>query len=249
LLFENKSAKKEIPPSGVRGLCIVSGGSRGIGRAIVEKFASEGLDVAVSARNQENLLQLQHFIESNYPAKCHIFSADLSIKSEVEGFVEFIKNLHQPIEVLINNVGQFVGDSIVDSSDGILEKQIETNLYSAFYLTKGLSDEMIEAKQGHIFNICSVASLEAYPNGSVYSISKFAMLGFSKSLIEEMKPHEVKVTSIIPGAVRTDSWGDVDNQDFIETKDVAGAIWEAYYFSKKSPIEEVIIRPTVTSFK
>jgi short-subunit dehydrogenase len=223
-------------------LVIVSGGSRGIGRAIVEKFTSEGFDVAVSARNEAKLLELQQFIESKYSVKCHIHPADLSIKKEVEGFVEFIKKLNQAVEVLVNNVGQFATGDVHNAPEGLLESQIDTNLYSAFYLTRGLIEGMIDKKNGHIFNICSIASLKTYPKGSLYSISKFAMLGFSKALIEEMRPYGISVTSIIPGAVRTDSWNDeeVDNQAFIEPKEIAEVIWENY---KSKDKEEILIIP------
>ena len=81
---------------------------------------------------------------------------------------------------------------------------IAINLYSAYQVTRTLLPSMISKKSGYIFNICSIASLQAYSNGGSYSISKFAMLGFSKNLREEMKPHNIKVCAIMPGAVLTD---------------------------------------------
>ncbi len=236
--MQKKSNGGVTPPSGVGGLelglCVVSGGTRGIGRAIVEKFASEGFNIAVSARNQAHLLDLQIFIQSNYDVKCHIFQADLSIKSQVEGFVKFIINLQLPIKVLINNVGQYAFGSIHEAPEGILEKQIETNLYSAFYLTKGLIEDMKISQKGHIFNICSIASQEAYPNGGIYSVSKFALLGFSKNLSLEMEPYNINVTAILPGAVLTDSWDGADTQNinFIQPIEIADVIWDNY---KSSP--------------
>ena len=83
---------------------------------------------------------------------------------------------------------------------------INTNLYSAYHLSRGLIPKMIENKSGDIFNICSVAGLKAYPNGGSYSISKFAMHGMSLGLREELKLHGIRVTAVHPGATLTASW-------------------------------------------
>lgn len=226
-------------------LIVVSGGTRGIGRAIIEKFANESFDVAVSARNENDLSNLKRSIEAQYSVQCHIYRADMSVKSEVEAFAKFVRNLNQPVEVLVNNAGLFIAGNVHDAPDGAIESQIETNLYSAFYLTKGLAEGMKEQRNGYIFNICSIASLIAYPNGGLYAISKFAMLGFSKSLREEMKPYGIRVSSIMPGAVLTDSWAGVDlpKERFIQPQDVADTIWTAFSLTKSAVLEEIIIRP------
>ena len=97
----------------------------------------------------------------------------------------------------------------------------------------------------HIFNICSIASIHAYPNGGGYSISKFALLGFSKNLREELKPHHIKVTSVSPGAVMTDSWGSFDNSDrrIMESEDVAKIIVAASKLSPQAVVEDIVMRP------
>jgi hypothetical protein len=106
---------------------------------------------------------------------------------------------------------------------------------------------MISQKCGHIFNMCSIASLHAYANGGSYSISKFAMLGFSKSLREELKPHGVKVTSLMPGATLTDSWAGVDLPEsrFMKAEDIAQLIFDVYNLSASTVIEEVVLRPVL----
>jgi short-subunit dehydrogenase len=121
---------------------------------------------------------------------------------------EAVSNGSGKVDILINNAGIFTPGSIYNEEDGLLQSMIETNVYSAYHLTRCLVPKMIEAKQGHIFNMCSIASLNAYANGGSYSISKFALLGFSKNLREELKPHHIKVTAVSPGAVMSDSWGD-----------------------------------------
>lgn len=226
-------------------LIVVTGGTRGIGRAIVEIFARNGFDVVASARKEKDLQQLQQFITTEYKVNCFIYPADLGVKTQVLGLGSFIQSLNRNVDVIVNNAGNFIPGNIHEEADGVLESLIETNLYSAYNLTRGLIKEMMAKKSGHIFNMCSVASLMAYPNGGSYSISKFALLGFSKCLREEMKPYNIKVTSIMPGAVLTDSWAGVDipAERFMSADDVAKTIWTAYNLSDSAVIEEIVMRP------
>jgi len=226
-------------------LAVVSGGTRGIGRAIAEQFAKNNFDILISARKQADLLDLQAFIEKTYHVKCFIKQADLSVKTAVFALADFILSLNRSVDVLVNNAGTFVPGNVHEEADGLLEQLIETNLYSAYYLTKGLSKTMIQQGSGHIFNMCSVASLKAYPNGGSYSISKFALLGFSKVLREEMKNFGIKVTSIMPGAVYTDSWAGagIPEERFMKVEDIAQTIWSAYCLSKNAVIEDIVLRP------
>jgi short-subunit dehydrogenase len=103
----------------------------------------------------------------------------------------------------------------------------------------------MQRKAGHIFNICSIAALQAYKNGGAYSISKFAMLGFSKNLREEMKPHNIKVTAIMPGATYTDSWegSGISAQRIMEAADIAELVYNASRLSPQACVEEIIVRP------
>jgi len=97
----------------------------------------------------------------------------------------------------------------------------------------------------HIFNICSIASVQAYSNGGSYSISKFALLGFSKNLREELKPHNIKVTAVLPGAAYTDSWigSGIDENRIMEANDVAAMVFAASQLSTKACVEEILLRP------
>jgi short-subunit dehydrogenase len=104
---------------------------------------------------------------------------------------------------------------------------------------------MMEKKKGHIFNMCSIASLKAYKNGGSYSISKFALLGFTKNLREEMQLYGIKVTAVMPGAVYTDSWSGsgVSPQRIMASEDVAALINSASQLSVQAVVEEIILRP------
>ena len=225
---------------------VITGGSQGIGRALVHRFTRQGFDVTTCSRNQLGLDSLQAEVaEINPKSKYFSLAVDLSRKSEVELFITFIKQKQIEVEVLINNAGVFLPGEIHSEEDGNLEKMMNTNLYSAYHLTRGLIQAMMDRKRGYVFNICSIASLDAYPQGSSYTISKFAMLGFNKSLRREMQDRGVRVTAVLPGAVKTSSWDGVDipEERFIRPDDIAETVWSAYCMSDSTVIEEIIIRP------
>lgn len=226
----------------MRKLAVVTGGSKGIGKAIVEKFLQEDYEVATCARNLALLEELKADLA---PVPLHIFSADVSRKEEVEAFGDFVLGLNLPVTVLINNAGVFIPGKLLEEDDRNLRLQLDTNLMSAYYLTRKLIHRIKAAHPAHIFNICSIASLSAYPHSGSYSISKFALLGFSKSLREELKETRVKVTSVMPGATLTDSWAGTSLPDtrFIKAEDVAEAVWAAFKLSPSAVMEEIVIRP------
>ncbi len=226
-------------------LAVITGATMGIGRALCERFAKAGFDLVVNARGNDDLVNLKKSFEKEFSVKVFTKPTDVSDKQQVLDFAQFVNDLGRPIEVLINNAGYFVPGKIVNEEDGALESMINTNLYSAYHLTRGLVGNMIKKKRGLIINMCSIASFMAYPNGGSYSISKFAMLGFSKVLREELKPYGIRVTSVMPGATLTSSWeGTVlPEERFIRPEDVAETVYSAYAISERSVIEEIIIRP------
>jgi hypothetical protein len=235
-----------IYPPGMRKLIVVTGGTKGIGRAIAERFAEAGFNVAVCARKTEELEKLKEALAKKYPSgKFYTMAADMADKKQVDAFAVFIKQIDQPVDVLVNNAGYFIPGSIASEQDGALEDMMNANLYSAYYMTRGLIDQMISRKSGHIFNMCSIASIQAYANGGSYAITKFALLGFSKCLREELKPAGIRVTAILPGATRTASWDGVDLPDerFMSAEDVAETVYAAYALSQRSVVEEILIRP------
>ncbi|MBC8155175.1 MAG: SDR family oxidoreductase [Bacteroidetes bacterium] len=218
-----------------RPLIVVTGGTKGIGRAVVDRFVREGFDAVVCARSTNDVIG-----PNRIP-----FSADLSVRAEVSQLVDFVKALDRPVTVLVNNTGVFLPGQMHNEAEGVLEKTIETNVYSAYHLTRGLVGDMITRRHGHIFMMGSTASITAYTNGGSYCISKFALLGMSRVLREELKPHGVKVTTLLPGATLTASWEgtDLPEDRFMKPEDVADTIWGAFSLSKSAVIEEVLMRP------
>ncbi|MFM9841111.1 MAG: SDR family oxidoreductase [Cyclobacteriaceae bacterium] len=226
-------------------LIVVTGGTKGIGRAILERFAQAGFDVVTCARKTDELDKLKETFETKFKVKAYVQRADLSDKNQMKTFSDFVNGLNRPLDVLVNNAGYFLPGSVLDEAEGSLESMINSNVYSAYYTTRGLAPAMKKNKSGHIFNMCSIASIKAYPNGGSYAISKFALLGFSKVLREELKEFGVRVTSILPGATRTASWDGVELPDdrFMKAEDVAETIFSAYSLSSRSVVEEILIRP------
>lgn len=219
---------------------VITGASRGIGKAIAEKFMAEGHTVLICSSNAAKL----EVLKAQFPSLI-TYVCDVSEKKQVLSFADFVIKTFDTIDVLINNAGVFLPGKVHDEEDGVLEKTIQTNLYSAYYLTQKLVPKMIVQKNGYIFNMCSVASFKAYPNGGSYSISKFALLGFSKCLREELKEFNIKVTSILPGATLTDSWSETNLPEsrFSKSEDIAELIYSITQLSAFSVVEDVVIRP------
>ncbi len=227
-------------------LLVITGGTKGIGRALVEKFASVGFDIITCSRSAKDLKQLNKEIVSSYKTvKLLTYKADLSKKEETLAFASFIKEQKKSIEVLINNTGTYLPGQIHKEKEGALEQMINTNLYSAYHLSRALIGNMIKKKHGYIFNICSTASITPYVNGGSYCISKYALYGMTKVLREEMKEYNIKVTAVLPGATKTSSWDGVDLPEsrFIKPEDVAESIFSVYSLSKNTVVEEILIRP------
>ncbi len=226
---------------------IITGATKGIGRATAERFAAEGWNLAICARSENDLQLTRAALLQLAPQPVEIitFAADVQKKAEVIAFASHVLQRWQQVDVLVNNAGVFLPGDIHKEEEGILETLIETNLYSAYHLTRALLPAMLPFRKGHIFNLCSVASLLAYPNGGSYSISKFALLGFSKVLREELKDKGIKVTAVMPGATWSHSWQGVDLPEsrLMQADDIAKAIWGATQLSPAAVIEEIIIRP------
>ncbi|MDX5319519.1 MAG: SDR family oxidoreductase, partial [Bacteroidota bacterium] len=186
---------------------VVSGASKGIGRAIVRKFYEEGFDVAFCARDNKALNQFKNELEAlNRDQKILAISCDVSDKEAVEWFAEQVVFEFEEVDVLVNNAGIFLPGQISTEEEGVFEKSIQTNLSSAYYLSRALIPSMKGSNHAHLFSMCSTASITAYPNGGSYCISKFALLGMTKVLREELKPDGIAVTAILPGATYTHSW-------------------------------------------
>ena len=225
---------------------VITGATKGIGRAIAESLATQGYDVAVCSRHAADLEEMQTDFAARFgDVQLLTKVVDVSKKEEVLDFAQFIDNQWHRVDVLVNNAGIFRSSAIHTEGDGDLEKMIETNLYSAYHLTRALLPLMLPLKKGYIFNMCSTASVGADAQGGAYSISKYALLGFSKNLRQELKAQGIKVTSILPGSTWSDSWAgfDVPEQRLMQARDIAEAVVAALRMSAAAVVEEIVMRP------
>ncbi len=225
---------------------VITGVSKGLGKAMADIFAANGHVLFLCARNEAALQNTMEELIVKYPGvKIKTKNKDLSKKEEAEAFAQWVLDNGINTDVLINNAGRFIPGTIHNEIAGNLEEMMATNLYSAYHVTRMLVAGMMLRKQGHVFNICSVASLQAYKDGGAYSISKFALHGFSKNLREELKAYNIKVSSVFPGAAYTDSWSGsgIDPQRIMEAADIAKMVYAATQLSPQACVEDIILRP------
>ena len=216
-----------------------------MGKGIAEKFAAAGHEVLITARTQSKLDELSSSLMANHPgAVVKGKSADVTVPEQVKAFGQWCLEQGEP-DVLINNAGIFEPGTLLGQAEGLLEGQLAVNLYSAYHLTRVIAPVMVKLGRGHIINICSIAGQRPYAHGGAYSISKYALNGFSQNLREELKPTGVKVTTVYPGAVLTDSWGDYDNSTnrIMEVSDIAALVYQCTQLSVGACVEEIVVRP------
>jgi short-subunit dehydrogenase len=224
---------------------VITGASKGIGKAIAEHFAAEGANLFLCSRNMDKTLEWQQQLMKKHGVNITTFNADLSSEVEVKSFAAQLLKATDEIDVLVNNAGNYVPGSVYNEPEGQLEEMMNLNLYSAYHLTRALISTLIKKGAGHVFNICSIAALKAYANGGSYSVSKWALAGFSANLREEMKPFNIKVTAVHPGATLSSSWDgfDIDPKRIMEVDDIAKMIIAASKLSAQACVEEIVIRP------
>lgn len=224
---------------------VITGASKGLGKAMAAQFARNGHTLFLCSRGETALTQATTALQKEYPAaQIHAIQADLSTKAGVDHFANWVLAGGVP-DILVNNAGQFIPGSIYNEAEGVLDKMLQQNLYSAYHLTRALLPGMIQKGSGHIFNMCSIASLHAYNNGGSYGISKYALLGFNRNLREEMKPHGIKVTAVLPGAAYTASWegAGIDPARIMTAEDIAIMVEAASRLSPQACVEDIVLRP------
>ncbi|HLU94329.1 MAG TPA: SDR family oxidoreductase [Membranihabitans sp.] len=225
---------------------VITGASKGIGRAIAENLAGEGYDLALCARSEEGLHSLKEGLSaSSSESKVITMALDVRDRNALSTFAGMVLKEFGRIDVLINNAGVFVPGNIMDETEETYDRIMQTNLDSAYFLTKSILPSMIGRKSGHIINMCSVASIQAYPNGGSYAISKHALHGFGKTLREEVRKYGIRVTNILPGATWTESWDGVNlPQDrFMDVRNVAHIVHSAIHLDPNTVMEEIVLRP------
>jgi dehydrogenase/reductase SDR family member 4 len=181
-------------------VALVTGASRGIGRAIAEVFAREGARVVICGRKQETLDQVAREIGSGVkPVACHVGRAD-----QIERMVETITREFGRIDIVVNNAGTNVAQGpCIEMDEGQFDKMIEINLKSAFRLVKLIAPGMCDRGSGSIINIASVSGLRPQYHSMLYSMTKAALIMMTQSYALELGPKGVRVNAIAPGLIQT----------------------------------------------
>lgn len=224
---------------------VITGASQGIGRAVAERFATMGAHLFLCSRRMGRTLDWQRALMDRHGCRITSHDADLSTPAGVEAFGQAVLAACDSVDVLVNNAGLFEPGNLLEEPEGQLERMLSVNLLSAHRLTRLLVPGMVRRRSGHVFNICSVAALKAYEHGGSYSVSKWALLGFTRNLREELKPHGVKVTAVHPGATMTASWdgSGVEPSRIMEARDVAEMVAASAMLSPQACVEEIVMRP------
>ena len=195
---------------------IVTGGSRGIGAAIVKELAKEKYNVVLNYNNSEEAAkQIQKELEEQN-IKIEIFKADVSKRENVKELVKFALDKFNNIDVLINNAGIDQIKPFMDISDEDWNKIMQVNMNSVFYCSQEVLDNMIHNKKGCIINISSIWGITGASCEVHYSASKAAIDGLTKALAKEMGPSNIRVNSIAPGIIETEMNKDLSKEDLEE---------------------------------
>ena len=223
---------------------VITGATKGIGRAIAIKLWKEGYHLALVARGLEELTALRDelFLSGRTVL---VYAVDCADKDAVYQFLNDIENDFGFADVLVNNVGAFLPGSMLDEADDAFEKQQALNVNAAYYISKFFGKKMRTDQRGHIFNICSVASKAPVENGGSYSVTKAAMLSLNNVLRQELAPHNVKVTAFLPGSTKTSSWEGttIPDEKFVQPEDIAETLFTILNLSKGVNVDEVLITP------
>ena len=224
---------------------VITGASKGIGFSVAQRLAEAGFSLFIVGRDNNRLSDAKAQLLSAGAPEVYAFSGDLSQSDVAKRCTAEIFETWSSLTVLVNNAGVFLPGTMMEEEEGQFETLMTTNMNSAYHITKGLWTLLKKSPRAHVFNMCSIASITAYAAGGSYSVSKFAMLGFSKSLRLEGIPHDIRVTAILPGATLTDSWAGVDlpSTRFIKPEDVANALYSAFLINENTVMEEVVLRP------
>jgi 3-oxoacyl-[acyl-carrier protein] reductase len=223
---------------------LVTGATKGIGRAISKKLAENGYNLAICARNEEKLKEFALELEA-LGVNVIYLTTDCSDKQAVHRFCEFTAREMGPIDVLVNNAGAFLPGALLDEAEENFDLQLLLNLNAPYIFSKFFGKVMRDRRSGHIFNICSVASKEIVINAGSYTVTKAALLSLNNVLRQELASYNVKVTAILPGSTFTASWeGTVlPKEQFVQPEDIANTIDTILKLSVGVNVDEVIIKP------
>lgn len=231
-----------------RKISIVTGASRGIGKSIALKLAQENHNLVIFGRNEAALNKVTGEIKT-FGVDCDFFAGDVRDVDFVNSSIDSVYSKYGRIDNLINNAGFGIFKKFVDSTLTEFKDQVDVNLFGVYNFTKAVVPFMIKQTSGNIINISSLAGKNSFIGGAMYSASKFALMGFSRSLMLELREFNIRVILICPGSVDTEffveSGHPAPNQEkVLRPEDIAETVIAVIKLPPRAMISEVDIRPT-----
>jgi short-subunit dehydrogenase len=229
-----------------RAVVWVTGASRGIGYEIAKAFAAENAIVALTGRDEGKLRQVAREIRSKGGAAA-AFACDVTSEKSVRVTARKIIASFGRVDVLVNNAGVTYFKSLRDTSPAEFSNVIAANLLGTFLCIRAVLESMIKQRSGYIFNIISVAAQTTYTLSGAYSASKAAVVALSNVLREEVRPYNIKVTAVLPGATETEMWTASTREKYrtrmMQPGDVAKIVASIYRMPQRAQVEEIVFRP------
>ena len=229
-------------------IAVVTGAARGIGKAIALELLKEGFFTALCSRSQESVASLESEI-SSFSGKFLLFPVDISLEDEVEEFVSAVACAHGRIDVLINNAGVVHTGPVEKTDVRKWDEMMAVNARGTFLMVK--HSLALMQRGSHIINIGSNASKKGFPGWAAYCASKFALLGFTNSIREELRDRGIKVSAVLPGPTRTDIWdslgGNWDRKKMMSPEVTAKTVLSVINQPPGANIDEIDIVPSTGS--
>lgn len=232
---------------------LITGASRGIGRATAEAFAASNIDLVLVSRSQAQLDELAQTLQKQ-GVEAHGFAINLSDVGQVKAQVSQVLDQVGPIDILINNAGMGYTGELIDMPLADWQRVLGLNVTSVFECVQAVLPGMRSQQQGTIINIVSIAGKQAFPQWGAYCASKFALMGLTKSLAQEERPHGIRVTAVCPGSVNTPLWdtdtvdADFDRSAMLKPENVAQSILHIVQMPQNAVIEELVLMPNAGTF-
>ncbi|BDD08886.1 3-ketoacyl-ACP reductase [Fulvitalea axinellae] len=221
---------------------LITGAGKGIGKAVALALANEGANVALMARTTADIEKVAKEAEA-MGVKAVAVSADVSDINSVSKAEQALQELFGPVDILINNAGIGRFGKFLELAPEEWAQVIQVNLMGVYYVTRAFLPGMIERKSGDIINISSTAGLKGAPVTSAYSASKFAVMGLTESLMQEVRKHNIRVTALTPSTVATDMAKDLNLTDgnpekVMQAEDIAELIIAQLKLNKRVFIKD-----------
>jgi NAD(P)-dependent dehydrogenase (short-subunit alcohol dehydrogenase family) len=226
-------------------IALVTGGSKGIGRGIAEVLIDQGVHVCISARHQSEIDSAVNQLSSK--GKAAGFVCDVREHNQVKALIDFTVEELGGLDILINNAGIGVFETVAETSPEDFRAVLETNLFGVFYCCHEAIPRMKQRGGGYIINISSLAGANPHPRMAAYNASKFGLNGFSEALMQEVRHDGIKVSYIMPGSVNTEFGGDTPTDEKswqLTPADIARVVIDLLHHDERSLPSRVEIRPS-----